>query len=116
MKETNMADGSVTNHLESKSEDFDRPIAAATLMFGEDFLVDLDLLRREVDAEMLEDLAGRLGRFASAALHLARLRGENDSDMPETLSNAMGAAEICLQLSNGFASAARELKREVAHG
>lgn len=110
-----MADGSVreTASVAINSTSY---VHGATLMFGQDFIVDLELDKGEVEACVLEAVAAQLVEWSSSTIHVARLRGENDSDLPGTLDGALGAAEVCVQLAAGFSAAARKMRKEKAHG
>ena len=107
-----MADGNVTNKQGQSALTTAVHVHGATLMFDQDYIVDVDLDHDEVEAEVLEVVAARLVNWATATIHIARLRGENDCDLPGTMDGALGAAEICMQLARGFTAAAAEMRKE----
>src|SRR5690606_32444532 len=108
--ETDMADGSLTN-TSNPSIELESPLYGPSLAFGEEFFIPLQFDRSDVDSELLFELASRLSRFAASTLYIARLRGENDNDPPGTLDGALGAAEMCMQLANGFNAAGLKLQK-----
>ena len=109
-----MADGSVSP---GSNEATSQQISAA-VMIDQDWILDLPIPDpREIgSAGAYVRIAERLSQMASATLRVALVRGENDSDIPNTFSDAVQSAAILLQLSNAVTAQARTMLMEKAHG
>lgn len=84
-------------------------IATAPVAIGEDFIIDFGVPADDCNAEELNRVAARLVRVASATLRVALMRGDNDSDMPNTFNDSIEGAAMLLQLSLGLQDGAKKL-------
>jgi len=109
-----MADGSVNP---ASNEAASQQITAA-VMIDQDWILDLPIPGpKDIGgADAYVRISERLSQMASATLRVALVRGENDSDMPMTFSDAVQSAAILLQLSNAVTAQARTMLVEKAHG
>lgn len=108
-----MADGSVNPTTSTKA-----PSASAPLLIDQRWLFELEIpAPTEVGgADAYVQISERLSQMASATLRVALVRGEADSDMPGTFSDAVHSAAILLQLSIAATAMARQMLTEKAHG
>ena len=101
-----MADGNLRNDTFTAPQ---RYFADVTLIAGTDFCIDLGVPTDTCDAVEFRKLSIQLAEMASGALQMLVARGDNDADLPETLTHATQGAAVLLRLSIGFHKAADQL-------
>lgn len=108
-----MADGSVgPGSTTTTSQD---PVNA-DVCIDENWLLSFCVPDGIAGPETYLDLADRLTQMASATLRVALMRGDNQSDLPNTFSDAVHGAAVLLQLSSGVTAQARAIMEEPSHG
>lgn len=78
-------------------------------IYMHDFCLELGITSDQVGANTMRSHVQRMTKWAAAALLCARARGDNDSDMPGTLDDALAASEFLLQLSIQLGDLAHKL-------
>lgn len=87
-----------------------RYVEGIVVIAGDDFCIDLGIPTDQVDGAEMRRLADRLTEMASANLQLAIVRGDDDSDMPRTLEDALLGIGVLLRLSIGLKEGAAKLE------
>lgn len=112
-----MADGNVKTGAMSQEY-----CGTAPVFVGESFLFDLGIPSMVVHDHELGAVSLRFVLMARAVLRMSNLRGDNEADMPGTLTQAVEGAEVLLDLAIGFAQIAENARtklaeaEEVSHG
>lgn len=101
-----MADGSVR---EGTGREF---IHSASVGMKGDYYMEFGIPTLVIGSASMVEYAKEMAGWARATLYVARLRGEDDSDLPGTMDNALAAAEFLFQLAAGLEEAASRLKQD----